>query len=125
MKQFVLLSILLLSFVVCASLGLGQMQPPAPSQGPIGFPDFSGFGLIDSFANLPTERSKLDSLCEIRRASLDEASRVIEKKAANYTRLLGGPMKARAVSEERYASYVPGVAWRFWALGRSPACRGT
>src|SRR6185436_11092391 len=69
---------LLLSLVVCASMGLGQMQPPAQSQDPISFPDFSGFGLIDSFATLPAERTKLESLCEIRRASLDEASRTIE-----------------------------------------------
>ena len=59
-------------------MGLGQMQPPAQFQDRTGLPDFSGFGLIDSFAKLPTERTKLDSLCEIRRASLDEASRTVE-----------------------------------------------
>src|SRR6185295_11549201 len=75
-KRFVLLPVLLLSLLVCASLALGQMQPPA--QSPIGFPDFSGFGLIDSFATLPAERTKLESLCQIRRASLDEASRTVE-----------------------------------------------
>ena len=78
MKRFSLLATLLLSLVVCASIGLGQMQPPAQSQDALSFPDFSGFGLIDSFATLPAERTKLDSLCEIRRASLDEASRTIE-----------------------------------------------
>src|SRR5262245_25484862 len=54
------------------------MQPPPQFQNATGLPDFSGFGLIDSFAKLPAERSKLESLCEIRRASLDEASRTIE-----------------------------------------------
>ncbi|HKG60754.1 MAG TPA: FG-GAP-like repeat-containing protein [Pyrinomonadaceae bacterium] len=67
-----------MSLVLCASLGLGQMQPPAQSQDAVGFPDFSGFGLIDSFATLPAERTRLESLCEIRRASLDEASRTVE-----------------------------------------------
>ena len=60
MKQFVILSILLLSLVVGASMGLGQMQPPAQFQNANGLPDFSGFGLIDSFARLPAERTKLD-----------------------------------------------------------------
>ncbi len=78
MKRFSLLATLLLSLLVCASLGLAQMQPPAQPQDAISFPDFSGFGLIDSFATLPPERTRLDSLCEIRRASLDEASRTIE-----------------------------------------------
>ena len=59
-------------------MGLGQMQPPAQFQDRTGLPDFSGFGLIDSFARLPAERTKLESLCEIRRASLDEASHTIE-----------------------------------------------
>src|ERR1700750_2410897 len=54
------------------------MHPPAQSQDTISLPDFSGFGLIDSFATLPAERTKLESLCEIRRASLDEASRTVE-----------------------------------------------
>src|SRR6185295_13344795 len=53
------------------------MQPPAQSQDSISFPDFSGFGLIDSFATLPAERTKLEALCGIRRASLDEASQTI------------------------------------------------
>src|SRR5689334_7379231 len=54
------------------------MQPPPQFQNATGLPDFSGFGLIDSFARLPAERTTLESLCEIRRASLDEASRNIE-----------------------------------------------
>ena len=54
------------------------MQPPAQFQDRTGLPDFSGFGLIDSFARLPPERTKLETLCEVRRASLDEASRNIE-----------------------------------------------
>ena len=54
------------------------MQPPAQSQDPISFPDFSGFGLIDSFATLPAERTRLETLCGIRRTSLDEASRTVE-----------------------------------------------
>ena len=78
MKRFILLPLLLLSLIVCASLSLGQMQPPPQSQDAIGLPDFSGFGLIDSFATLPAERTKLESLCEVRRASLDEASRTVE-----------------------------------------------
>jgi tetratricopeptide (TPR) repeat protein len=77
-KKFVLLPILLLLLVVCASLGVGQMQPPTQSQDTIGLPDFSGFGLIDSFTTLPDERTRLESLCGIRRTSLDEASRTVE-----------------------------------------------
>ncbi len=57
---------------------MGQMQPPGQVQEGNGLPDFSGFSLIDSFARLPAQRTKLGSLCEIRRASIDEATRTIE-----------------------------------------------
>ena len=50
------------------------MQPPAQIQQGNGLPDFSGFGLIASFARLPAERTKLESLCEIRRISIEEAT---------------------------------------------------
>ena len=78
MKRFVVLPILLLLLVLCASLGLGQMQPPPQSQDAVGLPDFSGFGLIDSFTTLPAERTTLESLCGIRRTTLDDASRTVE-----------------------------------------------
>ncbi len=54
--------------------GRAQMQPPAQTQGDIGLPDFSGFSLIDSFARLPAERTSLSTLCDVRRASINEIS---------------------------------------------------
>jgi hypothetical protein len=54
------------------------MQPPAQVQSANGLPDFSGFGLIDSFARLPPGRTQLENLCEIRRVSLEEGSRAVE-----------------------------------------------
>jgi hypothetical protein len=54
------------------------MQPPAPAQGDTGLPDFSGFNLIDSFARLPAERTSLGTLCDVRRASVDEVTGKIE-----------------------------------------------
>src|SRR5947209_8066297 len=54
------------------------MQPPAQAQGDTGLPDFSGFNLIDSFARLPAERTNLSTLCDVRRASIDEITGNIE-----------------------------------------------
>ncbi|PYS26374.1 MAG: hypothetical protein DMF75_22225, partial [Acidobacteria bacterium] len=56
--------------------GRAQMQPPA--QADAGLPDFSGFNLIDSFAKLPSERTNFSTLCDIRRASIDEVTGNIE-----------------------------------------------
>ena len=57
------------------------MRPPI--QDGNGLPDFSAFGLIDSFARLPAERTKLESLCEIRRISLEEATSSINLALQN------------------------------------------
>jgi len=38
----------------------------------------------------------------------EEATRVASRKISNYNSLLGIPIKAKAVSEERYAAYAPG-----------------
>ncbi|HET6977254.1 MAG TPA: FG-GAP-like repeat-containing protein [Pyrinomonadaceae bacterium] len=84
-----------MSLVVGASLGLGQMQPPAQFQNGTGLPDFSGFALIDSFAKLPDERTKLDTLCEVRRASLDEASRAIEMALQSVSESIDPPKAIR------------------------------
>jgi tetratricopeptide (TPR) repeat protein len=54
------------------------MQPPAQLQDGSGLPDFSGFNLVDSFAKLPRERTKLETLCEIRSLSLEQATSAIE-----------------------------------------------
>lgn len=54
------------------------MQPPAQLQDGSGLPDFSGFNLVDSFATLPPERTKLETLCEIRSLSLEQATSTIE-----------------------------------------------
>src|SRR6267143_195431 len=71
--------ILALSLLVFTwSIGRAQMQPPAQTQGDTGLPDFSGFNLIDSFARLPAERSNLNTLCDIRRASIDEVTSNVE-----------------------------------------------
>jgi hypothetical protein len=51
--------LLVLSALIC----VGQMQPPAQLQDGSGLPDFSGFNLVDSFARLPPERTKLETLC--------------------------------------------------------------
>jgi tetratricopeptide (TPR) repeat protein len=74
---------LVVLLVLVSSTGLGQMQPPAQVQEGNGLPDFSGFGLIDSFARLPAQRTKLETLCEVRRASIDEATRTIEAALQN------------------------------------------
>jgi hypothetical protein len=55
-------------------VGQAQMQPPAQAQSDAGLPDFSGFNLIDSFARLPVERTKLTTLSDVRRASIDEVA---------------------------------------------------
>ena len=60
---------------------MGQMRPPI--QDGNGLPDFSAFGLIDSFARLPAERTKLESLCDIRRISLEEATSSINLALQN------------------------------------------
>src|SRR4051812_24822480 len=52
-----------------ASRARGQTQGGASS-----LPDFSGFNLIDSFARLPPDRTSLGTLCEIRRASIEEVA---------------------------------------------------
>ena len=65
---------LVLSALIC----VGQMQPPAQLQDGSGLPDFSGFSLIDGFATLPRERTKLGTLCEIRRLSLEQAASTIQ-----------------------------------------------
>ena len=65
---------LVLSALIC----VGQMQPPAQLQDGSGLPDFSGFNLVDSFATLPPERTKLETLCEIRSLSLEQATSTIE-----------------------------------------------
>lgn len=79
-------------------MGLGQMQPPTQGQNANGLPDFSGFGLIDSFAKLPAERTKLESLCEVRRASLDEASRAIDTALQNVSESLDPPKAIRLLN---------------------------
>jgi uncharacterized protein YggE len=48
----------------------------------------------------------------VRQRLFDEASKVIERKAANYTKLLASRIFARAVAEERYASYAPGELYK-------------
>jgi tetratricopeptide (TPR) repeat protein len=66
--------LLVFSALIC----VGQMQPPAQLQDGSGLPDFSGFNLVDSFAKLPRERTKLETLCEIRSLSLEQATSAIE-----------------------------------------------
>ncbi|HVI71965.1 MAG TPA: hypothetical protein VM656_10805, partial [Pyrinomonadaceae bacterium] len=76
MRRSLLPGILLLVF--SALICVGQMQPPAQLQDGSGLPDFSGFNLVDSFAKLPRERTKLETLCEIRSLSLEQATSAIE-----------------------------------------------
>ena len=79
MKQSVLLTFLVLSLLAFgSSAARAQMQPPAQAQGDTSLPDFSGFNLIDSFARLPEERTSLETLCDVRRASIDEVTGKIE-----------------------------------------------
>lgn len=42
----------------------------------------------------------------------EEATRVVARKTASYGRLLGVSLRAKAVSEERYAAYSPGELYR-------------
>ena len=105
MKRTALLPILLLTLVVGSSIGLGQMQPPAQLQDGNGLPDFSGFGLIDSFARLPPERTKLETLCEIRRASIEEATRSIEIALQNVDES-SDPAKAVRLHNARATVYL-------------------
>jgi len=81
------------------------MQPPAQLQDGTGLPDFSGFGLIDSFARLPPERTKVETLCEIRRASIEEATRSIELALQNVSESLD-PAKAVRLHNARATVYL-------------------
>ena len=72
MNKSLLLIIFLLSLLAFSwRSSRAQMQPPAQAQGDTGLPDFSGFNLIDSFARLPPERTKLSTLCDVRLASIN------------------------------------------------------
>ena len=84
---------LVVSLVLSSPATLGQMQPPSQIQDGAGLPDFSGFNLIDSFARLPAQRSKLGTLCEVRRASINAATSQIET-ALQSVRESADPAKA-------------------------------
>lgn len=71
------------------------MQPPAQIRDGTGLPDFSGFGLIDSFARLPAERTKLETLCGIRRISLEEATSSINLALQNVSESIDPAKAAR------------------------------
>src|SRR4051794_18393047 len=73
LKQFVLVTLLISSLLAGAAPPvLGQGPAMGQGQGDAGLPDFSGFNLVDSFARLPPDRTRLGTLCDIRRASIDE-----------------------------------------------------
>ena len=104
MKRTAFLPILLVSFVFASSIGLGQMQPTQLQDGN-GLPDFSGFGLIDSFARLPPDRTKVETLCEIRRASIEEATSAIEMALQNVSESRD-PSKAVRLHNARATVYL-------------------
>src|SRR6266853_600983 len=77
-RSLLLRSLVLLLLAFSSLVGRAQMQPPTQAQGETGLPDFSGFNLIDSFARLPSERTNLSTLCDVRRTSIDEITGNIE-----------------------------------------------
>jgi hypothetical protein len=84
LKPSVILTILFVSLLIVGSLtARAQMQPPAQVQGGTGLPDFSGFSLINSFARLPAQRTSLGTLCEVRRASIDEVASKVQNALQN------------------------------------------
>jgi hypothetical protein len=67
-KYFMLVPILALSLVAGA-------VPSAPAQGQQGdtmLPDFSGFNLVNSFAKLTGDRTRLGTICDIRRTAVGD-----------------------------------------------------
>jgi hypothetical protein len=66
-KYFALVTILALALTGGAPAALAQGQETT-------LPDFSGFNLVDGFARLTGDRARLGTICDIRRASLDEVT---------------------------------------------------
>jgi uncharacterized protein YggE len=54
----------------------------------------------------------VDDMGPVRERLLEEAAKVVARKAASYSRLLGVALRAQSVSEERYAAYAPADLYR-------------
>jgi hypothetical protein len=70
-KHSTLLAALMLA-LLAGGLPSARAQEQTPGQGVPGLPDFSGFNLVNGFVRLPPDRTRLSTICDVRRASIAE-----------------------------------------------------
>src|SRR4029079_15656202 len=75
----------------------------------------SGLGVYD----LVKVDYVVDDMGPVRQRLMEEASKVVARKVADYGRLLGVAVRPRAVSEERYATFEPGDEYKTYTAYES------